>query len=275
VCGSASPSVICAAGSTCTSGSSTCSILYTATFTVGGAAQTIEAGSFTAGVINKGSVGTLTSAFDSATSVTTVTGVSGSAWAAASPPACLKENLVVGEWVTDKKGVEYKDIERCEKNRVGLDINCKLDYFCGMSDDVNGDAYTKLMSNGGAVWNVKQLGCTMDAQRRWLCGRNPEYDNQFLIRSLAGQDANRDNAITEADYECLYFPQIAGGQYTHPRRAPRAASNDGVWGGLVADADGNNDNECGILLPEEGMTQEQALVANKQATWSLIPLPDY
>merc|ERR1712146_464963 len=138
------------------------------------------------------------------------------------------------------------------------------DYFCGMTTDANGDAYTKLMSNGGAVWNVQQLGCTKDAQRRWLCERNPAYENKFLIRSLAGQDVNKDNSITAEDYECLYFPQIAGGQYTHPRRAPRAPSADGVWGGLAADADGNNDNECGILLPEEGMTQEQALVATSR-----------
>lgn len=48
-----------------------------------------------------------------------------------------------------------------------------------------------------------------------------------------------------------------------------------MWGGIAADADGNGDNECGILPAEEGMSQEKALVDNMQATWSLIPLPDY
>merc|ERR1711918_172778 len=98
--------------------------------------------------------------------------------------------------------------------------------------------------------------------------------NKFLIRSLAGQDANDDGAITVMDYECLYFPQIAGGQYTHPRRAPKSPSADGVWGGLMADADGNNDNEGGIsTLDNEA--QEETLISNRQAVLMLIPLPDF
>ena len=188
---------------------------------------------------------------------------------------CVKEDLIVGEWVTDKDGVQSDDLEKCEVNRAGLPTNCKLDYFCGFETNSNGAAFDKMVSNGGTVWNVKQLGCTMDGERRWLCQRNPVYENKFMVRSLAGQDANRDNSITELDYECLFFPQIAGGQYTHPRRAPRAPSDDGVWGGLAADADGNGDNECGILPTTADETQEQRLVANKQATWTLIPLPDY
>jgi len=223
---------------------------------------TMETGSFSAGS-------------DYTLNGSTALTVSAAATAAATATdQCTKDDIIVGEWVTDMKGVEYDDIERCEYNRAGLPINCKLAYMCGMEDNANGSGRSKLMANGGPVWNVKQLGCTMDARRRWLCERNPTYENKFMIRSLAGQDANRDNSVTKLDYECLFFPQIAGGQYTHPRRAPRAPSNDGVWGGLSADADGNGDNECGILTAE-GETQEQALVANKQATWTLIPLPDY
>ena len=71
--------------------------------------------------------------------------------------------------------------------------------------------------------------------------------------------------MTKLDYECLFFPQIAGGQYTHPRRAPRAPSNDGVWGGLSADADGNGDNECGILVGEgDGAAEAKAAAAEEE-----------
>merc|ERR1711998_542227 len=268
-CDGSGGSVFCAIGSTCSSDGTTCSIAWASSVTVAGVANTI------AGVGN-GSVGTVTDVFTVADGLVTSSNVAGSGWNSGDADSvCVKESLVVGEWVTDQQGAAYEDIERCEKNQQGLDINCRLDYFCGMTSDINGDAYTKLLSNGGTVWNVKQLGCTKDPQRRWLCGRKPAYENKFLIRSLAGQDVNRDNSITNADYECLFFPQIGGGQYTHPRRAPRAPSRDGVWGGLAADGDGNNDNECGILLPDADMSQEQALVANKQATWALIPLPDY
>jgi hypothetical protein len=187
---------------------------------------------------------------------------------------CVKEDIIVGEWVTDQRGVEYEDIDQCELNDEGLPTSCKLNYFCGHTTDANGEARGKMMANGGTVWNVQQLGCTKDPRRRWLCQRDPMYENKFLIRSLAGQDTNGDADVTPLDYECLYFPQLAGGQYTHPRRAPKAPTDDGVWGGLNADADGNTDNECGIL-PQGDETQEQALVANKAATWTLIPLPDY
>jgi hypothetical protein len=188
---------------------------------------------------------------------------------------CNKETEIVGEWVTDGKGPDGADgLDQCRTDRNGNPTQCKLSYFCGMEDNANGRAYGKLLANGGPVWNVQQLGCTADPRRRWLCEEDTAYDNKFMIRSLAGQDANDDGAITVMDYECLYFPQIAGGQYTHPRRAPKSPSADGVWGGLMADADGNGDNECGISALD-GETQEEALVANKQATWTLIPLPDY
>lgn len=188
---------------------------------------------------------------------------------------CNKESQMEGEWVTDIDGpVNMADLEKCEEDDQGNPTECKLNYFCGMVTDVAGTAMSKLMANGGTVWNVYQLGCTADSAQRWLCDENTKYDNKFLIRSLAGQDANGDGAISVMDYECLYFPQIAGGEYTHPRRAPKSPSEDGRWGGLMADGDGNGDNECGIMAME-GETQEEALVANKQATWTLIPLPDF
>jgi len=188
---------------------------------------------------------------------------------------CVKEMLIVGEWRTDQDGVDADDLERCEVNGAGLPTNCRLDYFCGHQTDSNGAAFDKMMSNGGTIWNVHKLGCEADGERRWLCERNPRYENQFLVRSLAGQDANLDNSITKMDYECLYFPQIGGGEYTHPRRTPRAPTDDGVWGGLAADADGNADNECGMMLMADGESQEDRLVLNKQATWSLVPLPSF
>ena len=205
---------------------------------------------------------------------TTITAV-GLGWAKDVNSHCVKESLHVGEWRTDEQGVQPDEIENCDINRAGLKFNCRLGYYCGFQTDSNGGARTKLLSNGGAVWNVHKLGCTKDAERRWMCEANPRFDNQYIVRSLAGQDVNLDNSITNMDYECLYFPQIGGGQYTHPRRTPRSPSANGVWGGMSADADGNNDNECGILPEAEEESQEDRLVLNKQATWSLIPLPDY
>lgn len=189
---------------------------------------------------------------------------------------CQKKSISTGEWVTDAKGPEFEDLETCEYNRVGLPTSCKLSYHCGFEDDANGAAVEKMMSNAGTVWNVKALGCEVDPQRRWLCTKERLYDNQFIIRSLARGDNNRDGAVDKLDYECLYFPQQGGGMYSHPRRAPMAASDDGIWLGMgsSSDVDGNGDVECGIFA-EEGTSQEKALIDNKQATFALIPLPSY
>jgi len=189
---------------------------------------------------------------------------------------CKKETIRTGEWVTDKKGPEFEELERCEYNRVGLPTSCRLAYFCGFEDDAAGSAIEKMMSNAGTVWNVKALGCSIDNERRWLCTKKRTYDNQWLIRSLARNDLNRDGVVDKLDYECLYFPQEGGGMYSHPRRAPLAAGSAGVWLGMggSSDVDGNGDVECGIYAPED-ISQEKALIDNKQATFSLIPLPSY
>jgi len=189
---------------------------------------------------------------------------------------CKKEMIETGEWRTDVKGVEFDDLEICEYNRVGLPTSCKLKYYCGFEDNEGGSAVEKMMSNGGTVWNVKQMGCSIDNERRWLCAKKRKYDNKFMIRSLARGDINRDGEVTKLDYECLYFPQEGGGMYSHPRRAPVAASADGIWLGMggSSDVDGNGDVECGIYA-EEDESQEDALINNKQAVFALISLPSY
>merc|ERR1719453_2387469 len=71
--------------------------------------------------------------------------------AATATDQCTKDDIIVGEWVTDMKGVEYDDIETCEYNRAGLPVNCELTYMCGMENNANGSGRAKLMANGGPV----------------------------------------------------------------------------------------------------------------------------
>ena len=100
------------------------------------------------------------------------------------------------------------------------------------------------------------------------------YDNQFLIRSLARGDRNKDSVIDEFDYECLHFPRSQQ-QYTNPIRVPQTATADGNWLGesMASDLDGNGDPECGIFIEEGvGDSQGSALVSNKQAAFTLISL---
>jgi len=177
---------------------------------------------------------------------------------------CKFSRVTMGQWTQNGQGVD--DIDRCEMNDQGTPKSCELGYFCGFEDSAEGDAKSKMMGNGGTVWNVKPLGCQGD-----YC---PEkiWQNKWMIRSLARGDKNRDGTIDEMDYDCLFFPS-EGSQYTHPRRVPDAPSDDGVWLGTSpsSDMDANGDLECGIYA--DGGTQEQALVDNLQAVWSLIPLP--
>jgi len=180
---------------------------------------------------------------------------------------CFYERVVMGEWVTDGKGPKDSELDQCTYNDGGIATSCTLGYYCGFEDSEDGAASEKLMSNGGTVWNVKPLGCQgkFCSEKMW--------DNKWIIRSLARGDKNRDGVVDVLDYDCLYFPS-EGAAYTHPRRVPDAASDDGVWlgSGGSADVDANGDLECGIWT-DAGVSQETALVDNLQAVWSLIPLP--
>jgi len=152
-------------------------------------------------------------------------------------------------------------------NKNGVDICIGDDctpWYCGFSQSPEGR--TAMMTNGGVVWNVHALGCE---KKTGFC-ESRKYDNQFLLRSLVSHDSNYDGFVDAMDYECLFFPNELP-EATHPRRVPASASMDGVWmgEGLNGDADADGDLECGISAEGD---QEDALVANKQATYRLIPL---
>merc|ERR1719313_2194706 len=122
-------------------------------------------------------------------------------------------------------------------------------------------------------------------ERRWTA-------EKYIIRSLAVGDENNDGVVDYADYRCIYFPDTVGGI---PEMVPAAPTPDGVWlgAGGDADVDANGDKECGISLLgfESGeemnaalkmagsadleLTQEKALIINKQAVIRLIRLPDF
>jgi hypothetical protein len=180
--------------------------------------------------------------------------------------ACLKDDYELGEWSTEVAGVRtLREVDG---------------YACGMEGD---QKWTQLVANGGTVWNIKPLGCSHDEEagenpRRWHCDANRQYGQKYMIRSLAGGDIQADGVVDEKDYQCLYFP-YDGAAYSHPRRTPASPSEDGVWLGATSnDVDGTGDPECGIMpeVDEEGNvagTQEVALITNKQAVFTLIPLP--
>jgi hypothetical protein len=194
---------------------------------------------------------------------------------------CEKETVIAGEWSPSARGVQNNQLKRCAKDRDGNSVPpCTLHYFCGFEDNVQGSAKAQLLADGGAVWNVKPLGCDVDDERRWYCTEERRYDNQFVIRSLATGDQNRDGVVDVNDYDCIYFP-ARGTAAGIPRRTPKEPTDDGLWLGVgaSADADGNGDPECGISLfvdsEEDNLSQEHALVVDKSAVFSLIPLPDY
>lgn len=186
---------------------------------------------------------------------------------------CERESMITGQWSTKEPGVPFNDMTRCDFDAEGNKVNCRQGYLCGFEDDINGDAKSKLLANGGTVWDVHALGCN------GLFCESRTWANQYVIRSLAGGDVDMNGALDSFDYACLYFPvgeMIA--HYTHPRRVPNTPSADGVWLGSArnGDVDGNGDSECGIFASEDdGETQELALVRNRQAAFQLIPLPDY
>jgi hypothetical protein len=169
--------------------------------------------------------------------------------------SCQLEMLMAGNWERDNDGPDSPN-----------------NYYCGFQTDSYGQASEKLIANGAAVWNVHALGC-----QGKLC-EDRLYESQFLLRSLARGDKNMDGAVDAYDYECLYFPSASTQPFTNPIRVPDEASADGTWlgSGSQGDIDGNGDPDCGIFTESAGVesAQETALVANKQATFSLIPLVD-
>jgi len=139
-------------------------------------------------------------------------------------------------------------------------------WYCGYEQTPQGR--TEMLANGGVVWNVHALGCEKETG---FC-ESRKYDSQFLLRSLARGDNNYDGFVDAMDYECIYFPNVFP-EATTPRRVPMSTSTDGQWMGSSqsADTDGDGDLECGINA-DFGVEQEEALVTNKQATYSLTLL---
>jgi hypothetical protein len=175
---------------------------------------------------------------------------------------CEIMTVAAGSWDTEAAGVDTVDLCTYEN---GFANNCELNYYCGFETNSYGSAKEKLLANSATVWSVHALGCD------GLFCEDKTYDNQFILRSAASGDKNKDGIIDKLDYECMYFPFV-GQQEPHPRRVPSFPSDDGVWLGTRAssDVDANGDIECGINAGEG--SQESALVANKQATFSLIRL---
>jgi hypothetical protein len=224
---------------------------------------------------------------------------------------CERQTMEAGEWRTDGTGPEGMDgITKCElqedgqmRNSVKNRDDCELVYFCGFETNEAGTAREKLMANGGTVWNVFPLACqgTPDrpaqversgathignfCERRWTA-------EKYLIRSLASGDENEDGVVDYSDYRCLYFPDTVGGI---PEMVPLSPSEDGIWlgNGGDADVDANGDKECGMSFlgftsgeelnkalkmennADTRLTQEKALIINKQAVFTLIRLPDF
>jgi len=225
---------------------------------------------------------------------------------------CQRETMEAGEWRTDGTGPEGMDgITKCELQEDGQMRNtlknrddCELVYFCGFETNAAGTGREKLMANGGTVWNVFPLACqgTPDrpaqversgathignfCEKRWT-------SEKYLIRSLATGDENEDGVVDYGDYRCLYFPSGPTGNV--PEMTPAAATPDGIWLGAGGDADldANGDKNCGISFlgfesgeelnaalkmaghADTSLTQEKALMLNKQAVFELIPLPDF
>jgi len=228
---------------------------------------------------------------------------------------CKVEAMESGEWRTDLDGVELEKLDDCadsgleeegEWKLTGVDghtpgvpskmksaAKCDLAYFCGFTDTEVGTAKSKLLANGGAVWNVRPLACQgLMCQTRWT-------SEMYTVRTMAVGDQNMNNDARD-DGRCLYFPAGVGGI---PEMTPEAPSDDGMWLGIGkdADADANGDPECGIALRDEtGLeqnerfnaggnknvengtvhdgehpTQEKELLINKQAVFRFVPLPAY
>jgi hypothetical protein len=224
---------------------------------------------------------------------------------------CERQSMEAGEWRTDGRGPEdMAGITKCDLQEDGTmrsseksREDCELVYFCGFETNEAGTGREKLLANGGTVWNVFPLACqgTPDrpamverqgathignfCERRWTA-------EQYIIRSLVAGDFNEDGVVDYADYRCLYFPDTVGGI---PELVPLEASPDGIWVGHGGDADvdGDGDKDCGISLlgftsgeemnaalkmhgsADLSLTQEKALIINKQAVIRLIRLPDF
>jgi len=217
---------------------------------------------------------------------------------------CEFEYTETGEWRTDGQGPPTAaGLTKCDGDKENenseFDEKCPLEYWCGFLTNEAGQARSKMVSNGGTVWNVKPLACQGKyCEKRWT-------QEMYLIRTLATGDADNNDSVDEDDYRCLYFPSGVG---SIPRMVPEAPSTDGIWLGIggAADEDGNGDKECGIALIGEGgaaqnkrlgltgkmdtsqtaelgnkamthddETQEKELLLNHQATFRLIKLPNF
>merc|ERR1711871_487378 len=224
---------------------------------------------------------------------------------------CQRDTMEAGEWRTDGQGIEdFTSLTKCDLNEDGTlrssekkSEDCELVYFCGFETNEAGTAREKLTANGGTVWNVFPLACQGIPDRPAMVARDGAThignfcekrwtQEKYLIRSLATGDENADGVVDYADYRCLYFPDTVG---SIPRMVPMAPSEDGVWlgNGGDADADANGDKDCGISLlgfedgaemnaalnmadaEDQEITQEKALILNKQAVFQLIRLPDF
>merc|ERR1719359_413586 len=165
---------------------------------------------------------------------------------------CHKVSVKDGSWTTDGRG-----------------SSSFTNYFCGL----NSLAELKALGNSQTIWNIHALGCerdTSDGGPRWECEKQ-KYGRKFLVRSLADGDKLNTGNPKNPSYKahCLYFADE-----TNPTRVP--AGGSGIWGGAgysgpPGEPRSSADHECGIK-PRPGESQEEALIRNKQAVFTLIPL---
>jgi hypothetical protein len=226
---------------------------------------------------------------------------------------CERETVETGEWRHDGTGPDdMSGITKCDLQDDGAMRNteknrndCELVYFCGFETNEAGTAREKFMANGGTVWNVFPLACQGTPDRPAMVERSGAThignfcekrwtQDRYLLRSLVSADDNMDGVVDYDDYRCMYFPEGVGGI---PEMVPLSPSPDGVWVGHGGDADvdADGDKDCGISLlgfedgaamnealgitaggmMDEELTQEKALILNKQAVFTLIRLPDF
>jgi hypothetical protein len=124
-------------------------------------------------------------------------------------------------------------------------------YTCGMS------SLAQLKASPAVLWNLKPLG-----QRSSTSELACHADKKCSEAKYEGLFVFQTKARNGADYECLHFEDEGLNMYTHPTRIERGGANFEYSSPTTL---------CGIVT-EDGMTDEEQLVKNKDAVFKLIPL---
>jgi len=150
--------------------------------------------------------------------------------------ACNKGSTTMGMWTNEKP----KDASSDWRS-----------YTCGMS------SLAQLKASPAVLWNLKPLG-----QRSSTSELACHADKKCSEAKYEGLFVFQTKARNGADYECLHFEDEGLNMYTHPTRIERGGANFEYSSPTTL---------CGIVT-EDGMTDEEQLVKNKDAVFKLIPL---